>query len=42
MVTVGTVLRPSDGRAAVDVTWSNGQTEERVTRLKLIKQQMYG
>lgn len=29
-------------RAAMDVTWSNGQTEGQINRLKLIKRQMYG
>ena len=29
-------------RAALETAWSNGQTEEQVTRLKLIKRQMYG
>lgn len=29
-------------RAALETTWSNGQTEGQVNRLKLIKRQMYG
>ena len=29
-------------RAAVELPWSNGQTEGQVNRLKLIKRQMYG
>lgn len=29
-------------RAALATAWSNGQTEGQVTRLKLIKRQMYG
>ncbi len=29
-------------RAALALPWSNGQTEGQVTRLKLIKRQMYG
>lgn len=29
-------------KAALDYQWSNGQTEGQVTRLKLIKRQMYG
>ncbi|NEX00110.1 transposase [Rhodopseudomonas sp. BR0G17] len=29
-------------RAAITETWSNGQTEGQITRLKLIKRQMYG
>ena len=29
-------------RAAIASHWSNGQTEGQVTRLKLVKRQMYG
>ena len=29
-------------RAAIKSTWSKGQTERKVTRLKLVKRQMYG
>jgi transposase len=29
-------------RAAIASPWSNGQTEGQVTKLKLIKRQMYG
>ena len=29
-------------RAAIVSTWSNGQTEGQITRLKLVKRQMYG
>ena len=29
-------------RAALTTPWSNGQTEGRITRLKLLKRQMYG
>ena len=29
-------------QAALSVSWSNGQTEGQITRLKLIKRQMYG
>ena len=29
-------------RAALTLPWSNGQTEGQVTRLKLVKRQMYG
>jgi transposase len=29
-------------RAALELPWSNGQTEGQVTKLKLIKRQMYG
>jgi transposase len=29
-------------RAAISLPWSNGQTEGQVTKLKLVKRQMYG
>jgi transposase len=29
-------------RAAITEAWSNGQTEGQITRLKLVKRQMYG
>ena len=29
-------------RAAITERWSNGQTEGQITKLKLIKRQMYG
>lgn len=29
-------------RAALSLPWSNGQTEGQITRLKLLKRQMYG
>lgn len=29
-------------RAAVELPWSNGQTEGQITKLKLVKRQMYG
>jgi transposase len=29
-------------RAAITLPWSNGQTEGQVTRLKLVRRQMYG
>jgi transposase len=29
-------------RAAISSPWSNGQTEGQVTKLKLVKRQMYG
>lgn len=29
-------------RAAITEPWSNGQTEGRITKLKLVKRQMYG
>ena len=28
--------------AAITSTWSNGQTEGQITKLKLVKRQMYG
>lgn len=28
-------------RAAITLTWSNGQTEGQITRLKLVRRQMY-
>ena len=29
-------------RAAIVTSWSNGQTEGQITKLKLVKRQMYG
>ncbi len=29
-------------RAALTLPWSNGQTEGQITKLKLVKRQMYG
>ena len=29
-------------RAAITSPWSNGQTEGQITRLKLVRRQMYG
>lgn len=29
-------------RAAIAELWSNGQTESQITRLKLVKRQVYG
>jgi transposase len=29
-------------RAAISSPWSNGQTEGQITKLKLVKRQMYG
>lgn len=29
-------------RNAIITTWSNGQTEGKITKLKLVKRQMYG
>lgn len=49
--TVGSLLAPfgrgirADGaavRAALTQSWSNGQTEGQITKLKLVKRQMYG
>jgi transposase len=28
--------------AAIESSWSNGQTESQITKLKLVKRQMYG
>jgi transposase len=28
--------------AAITTSWSNGQTEGQITKLKLVKRQMYG
>ena len=28
--------------AAIHLPWSNGQTEDQITKLKLVKRQMYG
>jgi transposase len=30
------------GTAALNLSWSNGQTEGQITKLKLVKRQMYG
>lgn len=32
----------AEARAALELPWSNGQTEAQVNKLKLIKRQMYG
>jgi transposase len=29
-------------RAALELPWSNGQTEGQITRLKLVKRRMFG
>jgi len=29
-------------QAAISLPWSNGQTEGQITKLKLVKRQMYG
>ncbi len=31
-----------DIRAAISLPWSNGETEGQITKLKLVKRQMYG
>jgi len=37
------VARDSNAvRAAIATSWSNGQTEGQITKLKLVKRQMYG
>ena len=33
---------PFHGSAAITQSWSNGQTEGQITKLKLVKRQMYG
>ena len=33
---------PSAVGAAITEPWSNGQTEGQITKLKLVKRQMYG
>ena len=38
----GIVRDGAAGRAALALPWSNGQTESQVTRLELVKRQMYG
>ena len=44
MSSFATGLRQDEAavRAALQLPWSNGQTEGQITRLKLIKRQMYG
>jgi transposase len=38
----GVVKDEAAVRAAIELPWSNGQTEGQITKLKLIKRQMYG
>jgi hypothetical protein len=38
----GLLLNDEAVRSAIASPWSNGQTEEQITRLKLVKRQMYG
>jgi transposase len=37
-----TARKESIVRAAITSPWSNGQTEGQITRLKLVRRQMYG
>jgi len=37
------VIKDKDAvSAAISSTWSNGQTEGQITKLKLVERQMYG
>ncbi|WP_298324469.1 transposase [Asticcacaulis sp.] len=38
----GIVKDQATVKAAISSPWSNGQTEGQITKLKLIKRQMYG
>jgi transposase len=38
----GVVKDKAAVEAAIDLPWSNGQTEGQITKLKLVKRQMYG
>ena len=38
----GVVKDEAAVRAAIALAWSNGQTEGQITKLKLVKRQMYG
>lgn len=38
----GVVKDEAAVRAAITLPWSNGQTEGQITRLKLVRRQMYG
>ena len=35
-------IRGGRSKAALELPWSNGQTEGQVNRLKMLKRQMYG
>jgi len=38
----GVVKDKAAVEAGIDLPWSNGQTEGQITKLKLVKRQMYG
>lgn len=38
----GVMIDEAAVRAAITSPWSNGQTEGQITRLKLVRRQMYG
>ena len=38
----GVTKDPAAVAAAISLPWSNGQTEGQITKLKLVKRQMYG
>jgi transposase len=38
----GVVKDKAAVEAAIDLPWSHGQTEGQITKLKLVKRQMYG
>jgi transposase len=38
----GVAMDEAAVRAAITSSWSNGQTEGQITRLKLVRRQMYG
>ncbi len=44
MVAFGRGVRKDHGAVAAAITspWSNGQTEGQITKLRLVKRQMYG
>ncbi|SFJ35459.1 hypothetical protein SAMN05216525_12319 [Bradyrhizobium sp. Gha] len=42
LVPSGVVRDEAAVRAAITSPWSNGQTEGQITRLKLVRPQMYG
>ncbi len=41
-VTKGVAADKAAIRAAIVEPWSNGQTDRQITKLKLVKRQMYG